>query len=501
MKRYVALAIFLVTIIIGLIWAYGQSYMEVSVSSPDQNAEYSYVISSQSDSKYVVNVKNGPVTKQRVPSGNYQISVSSGDKFGIAVVKTGHFFGTTTKSLSISPELARTFVGKNPLYCMDYAQQTLLSYNCGDSINKVQVHEPGTNQNPSFVGKLNTPFSGYVTGSFVLGNETYQILRSPPNLGDSDVPGQSLVKINSGLGTDFVRALDGLSSSDSYSASKYGDGFIIYNRSFSQVNYYSSINAPPQQIDVSQDNDSLTPVALSANNGHIIAEYSNDIGDSPTNKSKGSKTKTILVISDGNSKQEYTLSNIFSTIAACGDNLLCGVGEPDNLYVYKIKGSKLVLQYQLNNAQLVADVGGKTIVVRDTDVLNLDANTGTATVDYRFVNYSYCGFATAPAGYLLCIRDSSNTTSNAILIGNDASSYNIDQVVSGLADKNDIKLVDAYKQYVYITPNLGSLVYDSTSKSFTYSTAVKDSVRNSLPKELEDAGLAKNGFIPVIFLL
>lgn len=495
MKKIVVLIIFLGLLVAAVFVASNQSYINITIDGDTTNSEYTYEITNQSSGKTTTKT-SGRSLKTRMPKGDYQVTVRGGEESGLAVVKTIGFFRTTSKTVPLGQELSRQFIGQNPLSCMNYIQSLLISYNCNGRINDIQVHAPGTATSPTYTSKLPTVFDGYIESTFVLGGQTYVLVSLAPGYEDSGPP-HGLYKIDPGPKAVFVRSLSELTPGEMYATKPFRDGFIAYSRTSSQAMYYPLAGGSPEKIDLTVDDAELSPVAMYASGSTAIAEYSNDIGDSADSKSKSEKTKTVLVINTDGQKQTYSFKTIFSAFVMCGDQLLCASGEPDSLFVYKLQNGKAKLEYTISGVQSVSEIGGKTIVVRNSDILNLNATNATATIEYSFGEYSYCGIAPANDGYILCVRSDKNT--NALLITNKPVGFKIDQATEKLSGSKDAKSVSTYGSYVYVTPELGPLAYNESTQSFGYSAAAKETVGQRLRAESDALGFTENGYQVVYF--
>lgn len=491
-KRIVVVSGILIICLLAILFAANQSYIAINTEGGSADTEYTYEITDQKSGKTSTKV-SGASLKTRVPRGSYQVLVRGSGNSGFAVIKTSGFFRTTTKTIPIDQEKVRQFVGQNPFSCMNYVDSVLLSYNCNGRVNDIQVHVPATATSPSYTQKISSIFDGYIQGSFENQGTTYVVVSIPPGT-EGLGPPFGLYKIN-GTSVEFQHSLSGLTQGELYAIKPFKDGFVAISRKTGSTSYFPITSKTAEAIDMSFDNSDLSLVAANTSGNTIMAEYSNDIGDSTDQKSKNQKTKTVLVVNTDGQKATYEFPTIFSSFVMCGDNLLCAAGEPDTLFVYQLGGKKPELQYTISGTQAVANVGTSTIVVRSSDVLRLDASSATATIPYSFGDYSYCGIAPLADSFLLCIRSDKGT--NALLIGSADTEYKIDQQVSKLEQSSDVKNLGAYGSYVFITPNLGPLVYNERTKSFGYSDAAKEAVGKRLIQQVNDLGLKEAGYQPI----
>ena len=138
------------------------------------------------------------------------------------------------------------------------------------------------------------------------------------------------------------------------------------------------------------------------------------------------------------------------------------------------------------------DVG--LLALSDTRILNLDVDNKTGFVEYSFGDRKFCGLQKDVGGYLLCQTNTKGV--NAVLRIDQTSnnSDSIDKKVAGLEKMSEVKNVSVYGQFLFISPDLGELVYDNSLGFFNYDPSVKQSVNDKISHQIDVLGVDRNTY-------
>lgn len=488
-KRYAFLAglVFIVLAAAFLVWRYG--FIKVQVSQAVADSKLTYSLQRQGEAKTSIISTDSPTLKRLVPKGNYEILVSQNNKSRFALVETGGFFRTQQVALDLVPEHSRKFVGDNPAPCMYYTDR-LYSYECGDLYGQVNAHVPATATTPTYVSRhLLASIEGSLEG--IIRTNSGPVGLSHPS--DVEGPGEHIAYLfDKDLRPKETLELEELDNQKTYAIKAYGDGgFIIYSSNLDEVILYDSWNAKAQSLNLKAPEDkSLKAVSLSISGSTILLVYSNfSSGDITDADLQNKITKNQIVIYQDQQIKIFELDgDPISSAEPCGQNQICvlrnralSIIDPDYQMAKPL--------YTVEGVDSIASLGNDLLAVRRGEVLNLDIGSKSGYIDYNLNGMSFCGLQKIDnSRYVLCVVDKDKKA--ALLIDRTvADQDSLDKKIQQLRKQPAIKDISVYGNYIFITPDLGPLVYDVSIDGYGYSPSGRQLINDKINREAQRLGI------------
>lgn len=462
--------------ILFLITQYG--YISVKVINPGPNNSLKFTLYNQKNNKTTEIKSRGNGFKKLVWRGSYEVTAKLSQQASFNVVKVGGFFRTRDVQLSLSNQAARQFVGNSPEGCMYSAVDGLYSYPCTGDLKYLVRHVPATPTQPTYLAKNTNPAtSGIVEGSIVYDNKTLVLLKlaKPTN---NKPPRHVLYEAGANFGFNNPVILGGTDAASVYSIQPFRTGFIIYNSDFSSLLYYNSPSAQPEKIHTGVNPPKGYSASLLRASGEtLFLVYTNSEAKNANldslNQNRG--VSSFVVTIQGKQVKQQRFDGQIVSATACGNNIFCYVSGKV-LFVYNTSAKKPKLLFRVNKVSLVDQSNNEVILAKDSGLYKLDTQKQSASMLYDFGSYNYCGSQADQNVYLVCIISPRGIKSILALgPGQDAGGL-IDQKLIQLENLPEVKAISPYKNYIYIAPNLGQLIYDPTAKEFTYDPVVKKRV-------------------------
>lgn len=111
------------------------------------------------------------------------------------------------------------------------------------------------------------------------------------------------------------------------------------------------------------------------------------------------------------------------------------------------------------------------------------------SLDYSFGDYKYCGLQKVDEqNYIICVADIENRK-KALMLSSGSTSDDIDKKILQLQKLDEVDVVSAYKNLLYVMPNLGEPTYDAVTKSFRDNPETKTRVNNKINEEIQKLGI------------
>lgn len=494
MKRRLILAGMLILAIAAFLWLSTHSFIEILPEGSSKNISYNMT---NVGSHKTLSFKSSQGTKKLVRKGQYQIQAREGETSYLVAVDAGGFLGTTSTTIKLVPEKGRKFVGDNPASCMYYIGQVLASVECGDLYSQLQVHVPATQKQPTITSKTTSPIDGIIEGMASTAGGTIVLLNSPSG------HGHTAYIVHADLSLDSPVMMKSLNAHKPYTMQGFKEGFVIYDSSYSQILYYSSLNSNPSTITIKKSgNQKLVPYSLKIQEGSILVAYSDNATDAaagrgdddrqaskPTNKAAVS----ILVYKD-NQSHEYNFKHRISAFALCGTRKLCLLDTINQLEVYDIAGDKPHKLFSLSGVErLEPTQNGELLVTNKDGLVSLDVDNRHGFLQYSLGEYRLCGLrADNKAAATLCIRDTTNRTMALKLDPATNNADSIDKKVAKLRLAADVKTLSIYDKLIYISPNVGDVVYIPSLKVFGHDPAKIKAVSATVRQSANSVGIDTN---------
>jgi len=478
---------------LGALWWFSNySFIEVQTVSTASQTEVVYDLANQSSNKTKTTKTNNQSFKKLVAKGNYEVSVTQGDKYGFIVVKAGGFLGTTKKEVKLEKERSRQFVGNSPSGCMYYSGSLLLSYECSGHPG-ANVHLPADQTRSTTVVKVPFLTEGQVEGITETKEGIVALVNQ--NISSEDIPATQEAYLLRG---DFTIAkqvsLNSLSPKKPYAISSYKDGFLVYDQSMALAYYYSSVSAQPQNIALKTPDPKLKPFALSARADNLAVAYSNNTsGQVADMDSQGVSKAVQSVISTNKSSlaSQLKLTGEVTAIKLCGSSKLCVLSNK-KLSVYDVSGSKPKYLYSVTNVDWIETTNKNLLLSRNKEILGLDVDNGSGYRGYSYGDYKLCGIHGGANGYSLCLINNRQSKVTLYLNQEKTDSDSIDKKIYKLQQSSDIKSVSAYGRFIYISPNPGPMEYDSAAGEFDYNPAKVAAAKTRIMQKAKELGIGND---------
>lgn len=493
MRKKIILISILALLLIVFHWFFTHSFIEVSVND-NGTGRFNFTLTDVSSQKQT-HGSSTKTLKKLVRKSQYEVLVQNGETSYFSVANTGRFLSTTSIQANLAPEKSRKFVGNNPGTCMYYVGHILASVECGDFRSQLKLHVPASAQQPTYTRSGPGIVDGIIEGSVVTSQGTVLLMRSTASTNHSAyILGPDLGLNNKVLMTD-------LDNNKTYYMQNYKDGFVVYDDGFGKVLYYSSISSSPILIKLTRpDDEKLMPIAISVQGSTIIMTYSNDLSSdvhesgqdkTPENPKPPKKITSVLSIHRDNYTKQFSFKKSISDGRLCGTNKLC-ILSSNQLEIYDITKSKPQILYSVGGVEQIDFVNNELIVVKNGNVIGLDVDKKSGSIQYGFGEYSFCGYTPSNQGYTICISKSDQNKAALFVDTTMPNNGSIDKKILPLMNLADITALSVYDKYIFVSPNLGEVVFKKDLGSFGYDTATTETVNKNIDQVFEASGIDKN---------
>jgi hypothetical protein len=267
------------------------------------------------------------------------------------------------------------------------------------------------------------------------------------------------------------------------------DGFIVYDSSFSHAVYYASLSSMPQNISLDKPkgkNLSAFSIVFGPGSNKTLALYSS--------ASNGGRGSSEAIVGQNNNFQHYTLPKRYVSADFCGSQI-CLLDGSKTLDVYSLSGSKAKLSFSLSGVQAIKNIGDSFLVVNQNGVINFDTASRTGYFEYSLGDYKFCGLQQNTAtAYLLCVINNKGNKAALRIDETTTDKGSIDKKVAQLQKRTEINIVSIYKNYIYISPNLGPLTYQASISGFGYDPSTQKRVNEEIRTDITNAGIDINTY-------
>lgn len=470
-NKYIFITIIVVAIVITvalLSWLINSSFIEVKVTN-GESGSYKYSFLNQTSNKNIEVVTNSSQIKQLVPTDSYNVTIQQKNSSFISVVKTDKLLANTYIETKLYPENKREFIGNNPSQCMSYVNSVLVTFGCNDLLANALVHVPATKSLPTYstTTRGQGP-AGYYEGIFETKGGSFALSHIPM----SSENGQT--HILNKLGNNFTSVesinITNLNPTTRYSTINYKGGFIAYDQSFKEIQYFPSFNNQSTNITGVSLDSSYTPISLDVNKDTILTTYSKD-------------KQTYLYFNNSGNINSTNVDKKYTKVIYCGETYLCMTNDKI-LDIYKINNNQLDYQYSINNVIDMLNINNSLVFVNDVGVVKFDIVNRNGYFAYSFGIYKYNSIASTTSNNQFVLNVSNPQGNRVALLINplESNSDNIDKKIAELQKDPNIKTVSIYKNFITIVPiiptftnNLGMTEFDS-SKTKEINQQISDSI-------------------------
>lgn len=469
-------------------WLGTHGFIDVTVDAKQGGSSYTYIVMDKKGAEISRAKSASPHFRKLVKKDSYQLLVEGKGGSEYRLTKVGGFLGKTKLAAVLQPEGAREFVGNNPGFCMNYDGSLLFSYSCSEP-GTLASHQPATPETPTttFTEPVPTiPLRGLINYG---GSMKAMVLRD-----DEAGGGVTLNYISPQLRLSNPVPLIGVAAENAAYLQPYKQGFVVYGKGLGVVNYFDSPSSRPVEIKSTPPSDNNpNPVEITIYKGSVGALFNSTRGgnDAGLDENAGATgtTGSSEYIFYGNDARSYKLNKAYTAGGQCGDNRLCLINS-GVLDIYSLVGEKARLEFSLQNVQKVFTEADNIIIVTGERVISLSQSSLVGYVQYSFGRaIGYCGSGAAPIGYVLCVVAADNKTAALHIDTTRPDQTKIDQKVFSLLEDPNISSVSAYKNYVYVSPNLGELIFDASQGGYSYDPEVKRSTAKAINDLVKRLGI------------
>lgn len=483
MKKRLILGLVGVIALFFVYWASSVSRITITVNNPSGSQPVNITITNEKSGKSTEFTASSSTASHSSKKGAFNVLVSQGETSYFEAMKTHGFFGNTKISATLVPEKSRQFVGNNPGSCMNYLDNVLVSYACTDYFQNIKTHVPATASTPTYVkNNSGTTVLGYTEGIVSTGAGNFVLLHTPQSV--DTAASHQLYRVDGNLALSNKLTLPDLNPAVSYSITPYKDGFVVYDAQLDNVLYYSSLGSKPEVISIEgPKNNKLTSAKLAVSGDTMTVLYS-----APADAKSGNGSTEVVLVSGVGQPLHFSFGKTFTSAIYCGQQMLCAV-DSDGMEVYDISREKPVSQYVVSGVFKVLVAKNSVLGVTKSNVLDLDIAKSVGYVSYSFGEYKYDNISTAKGGYVLSLVN--NQGKKVVLYINPAADNtdSIDKKVSELQKHPEITDISAYGKYIYISPDLGGLVYVPSLRGYGYDPVKRAAVDKIIRDAVSQSGI------------
>lgn len=481
-NRLILVLIAIILVYVGY-WFFTHSRIEFGISNFDSGSTAALNLYSTSKAKdNRMDIKT-PSFKKIVGKDSYEINLTQNNTSFFGVIKTGSFLQTTKVDAELQTEKARQFVGNDPSECMEYLFSVLYSYSCGDFYANIKAHQPATESLPTLkTGISASPISGNVEGFVWLEGTNFVLIQS--RFSEEKPSDHYIYKVNEDLSLSNSIKLAELNPDSSYSIEQYKNGFLAYDSALRNIFYYERVGANATSISVQPvGKNNLSAVSLSVSDNFIITLYTEGGPD---------KGRSVIVVTDGTNSKNYEIKKRYAMATLCGDkSRLCALGS-NKMGVYDLSSDKPKLLYELDNVSQINGSEKGFLVVNKTGVLNFDTISQSGFYEYSFGDYKFNYIELVSDGYILNLTNNKDNKVAVLVNHNVENTDGIDKKISSLQKLPEVKFVNVYGKYIYVSGGLGERSYNPELSDYIYNPETKKAVAEKINKEIDRLGIDRN---------
>lgn len=500
MKKRIFLVVVLLFMTLGLYLLY--SYSFISIILPISNSDSELTISKNSKAVSVINAKPG-LNRQLVKRGTYEVVVKSSQGSYFEITNAPGFLRTTNVKASLTKERQRIFIGNNPAPCVYKFKDVFISSVCGGLLDEANIHQAATSTTPTFTKALTGP-SGILEDVFTVDGQTYALLLIESEI-DEEGSYHAMYPLDNSGNIDGAKEkrLRELSGSSEYKFIRYNNGYLAYSLSPLDMHFYSDMNSPPSKINTPKPSKDLQAISVDVSNDRVAVLFSNYFfrnvnrperiaGNAHSliveNKrpTAGSSIHSEIVVTDLMKEvARKELSGEIGGMSFCGNNKLCTITNENAELISMNIADNLDEDKKISNTSGLGTLGGRTIVVRNDGVYEIDIETGTGYLHYSFGNYSYCGLEVFDDIYTLCIANNESKSNLLKFNLEQPEKEFIDQKLADLEANTAVKNLSIYGNYIYISPITGEPQYNEQLGGFEYDPILVQDSKNKINEVLD----------------
>ncbi len=490
------IVLFSVTLLlIGVYWAGTHSYIEVRLQS-GVGTNTKVQLLNQADSKSTELTAKGSRVKKLVRRGQYEILVKQGNSSFFAVSKSKGWLGTTSVDAVLVPERDRQFIGDNPGPCGTFNNRVLVTYGCGDTFHNALIHMPATTTQPTYALKSTKSLDGIIEGTANTSEGTIVVLKRLTSIDRDSAAAHTAYLLNEKAELTGGVALKGLDENRTYTVSAYKQGFLMSTDTFGRLFYFTGRDVSPVEIDTKLPND-MEPYAYSASEDSIVVAHAEEVKHVDPDDPKTAEVKSQATVISGQQTSSISLNLRYASLIACGQGKLCTLLNK-KMEVYDISKDKPKLMFTVLGVDQMNLVKDRLVIVRGKEILTLNIDKRSGSIDYSLGDYDGCGLlAVSPGGsngYTVCVINARGKKAALLIDPSKPDQDNIDKKIAEVLKTSEIKNMTIYGNYITFTPEAGKTIYDPTVKEFRYSPEKIRTASAAINQAIDRAGIDRSKY-------
>lgn len=484
-------------------WFFGHGFVEIKVENAE-SGDVSYSLLDQAKLRSADTTTSATTIKKLVRRGSHEVRVQQGERSYLAVVKVGGFLTSSQVQATLVAEKDRQFVGNNPGLCMDLADGVLLSSTCNDTIDRLQVHVSASATSPTLIKTGISPLSGTVEGTLTTSQGSFVLIKARESTEEEGAP-HTLYRLLSNGNVSSPVALDDLHEGEFYNLTPAGDGFVVFTTAGDHILHYPTVGAPSVTVEAAPAENGSQLYAVNHQDGAFMLVYAEkgiiedvgfeDLGGEEAHTEaveealeRSAKAESRIVIQTTENSQTFSLPAQPTKVIFCGSDKLCAIAN-ETLAVYDIASSKPKLEFKLQNTVAVAHIANGLLATTRAGVYLVDLDSRSGSAIYSFGEYGFCGLKAYAQAALLCVQTDEGKRSVLVIDLTRDNDDSIDKKVAQLLKLSEVKDVSAYKQFIFISPELGDLVTNPTTGDFEYDPATRQRVADLIRQKVDELGI------------
>mgnify|MGYP007022268094 CR=1 FL=1 len=126
--------------------------------------------------------------------------------------------------------------------------------------------------------------------------------------------------------------------------------------------------------------------------------------------------------------------------------------------------------------------------------MSLDAKGRSGFVDYSFHPYKECGGQSQAKNYLLCVIGPTNQKYALFLDRSANNKDDIDKKIAQIAQLPEIDNVSVYKNFIYLSPNMGPATYRDDINGYGYDANVQIQISRNINRAIDRIGVDRSSY-------
>jgi hypothetical protein len=452
------------------------------------------------DNKYVHTVTSSEVYFEKyLRSSNYNLTVQTEKNSGtfFKVVDISGRLSVNNVDVVLVQESGRSFIGDNPRSCSEIIKETLLTYVCNGPLSSMVMHVPATNSLPTYTKSLQSQLERKVTDTdtpnigsvqaIINNNNELLVLTHKIEFGQGFHNVYSIGLSNNSFVFKFMYSVDSLIASKKYRSTIDNGSVVLYSDDYSSFYRGKTFNDLVAFNPISSVIDGNKMTSFDYVNGKILASYTTQPLDYKNITQES--TDTRLVFNEGEKEVTKILPFFSTKVEICGLSI-CAVDTNNTLRIYDL-GLNMITSF--TDVKDFTSVGSNLYIAVNNQLLTLNTENLEGNIAVDFGGYSFGGMSKSNSGIILTL-DSGNKQ-HALQISDKFKGQYFDKLVLPFFDSSEIYINSAsiYGSKLFVSPELGERVYNSTTGTYKYSETIKEQARKNIEALIDVTDIQKSG--------